>query len=116
MAFVGYTDNFQTYKFYDAEQDRLVISCDVVFTAKIGLGSNSSDQTIESPAEQAVKRIGFDFGSAETSEVGESSEPDTNGGSGNNTPQSGDRVDLGTSTSTNNTDENASVQTIRAAL
>ena len=80
---------FNTYRLYDPQNDRIVISCDVIFTAKIGLGSESSVRADKLTIERAADRIGFDFSSAETSGLGESLKSNTNGCPGNNLQQNG---------------------------
>lgn len=34
--FVGYTENFQTYRLFDPDKKMIITSCDVVFTSNVG--------------------------------------------------------------------------------
>lgn len=52
MYFIGYTDNYQTFKFLDPETKRIIVSCDASFLNSVGqgpLGEKSGEITLEIP-------------------------------------------------------------------
>lgn len=59
MVFVGYTENYQTFKFFDYTNRKYVISCDAVFIDRIG--TKISDEPAPEMRESSPERETFDF-------------------------------------------------------
>lgn len=64
MIFVGYTDNHQTFKFFDPVSKQIIISCDCSFLNKIGLDPEPVVTPLQAYGERttvSIPRIEFDF-------------------------------------------------------